>query len=127
MSWRMSSVVLVTVSALLGGCASRRVGEVAEYRGRYSFGFEESTFAPCGVPGSDGPWWVIPSNDALRQRDSLIAALPGSSRRAFFVRWRGLITAKGPAGHLGQGTRYIHVAEILELRPVSIADCFPSP
>jgi hypothetical protein len=109
--------------SILAGCASRPVGELSQYQGRYSFAFEKSQFTPCTLLGSDGSWWVIPSGDAQRQRDSLVAALPANRRTELFVRWRGTITTEGPAGHLGKSSRYIMVAEILELRPASAGDC----
>ena len=62
--------------------------------------------------------------DALRQRDSLAKRLTGQPH-SVFVRWRGTISPKMPAGagHMGRGSRYMLVTEILELRPAEEAGC----
>ena len=104
---------------------------VREHRGLYEFGFEVSWFHPCDAPKGDDVWWVTLTDDALRQRDSLAAKLTpqgaaqGVSQGAVFVRWRGTMSAKLPmgAGHMGRGSRYMLVHEILDLRPASGAGC----
>ena len=87
--------------ALALGCATvAQQPSVAEFRGRYTPGFEVSRFIACGTDASDQPWWVILSEAALRQRDSLIAVLPDSvSAGEVFVRWRAAAGAQEPAGH----------------------------
>ena len=97
---------------------------VREYRGTYESGFEISWFHPCGAPAGDDLWWVTLSDAALRQRDSLAKSLAGAPR-SVFVRWRGSSSAKIPmgAGHMGRGSRYLLVTEILELRPAEEAGC----
>jgi len=110
--------------ALIIGCASAPPEDaVAEYRGRYTSGFEDSRFIACDVPAADRPWWVVLSDDALRQRDSLRALLPQPVRPELFVRWRGIPGRSESAGHMGRSTRYFRVVEILELRAVHPADC----
>jgi hypothetical protein len=97
---------------------------VGEYRGTYETGFEVSWFQPCGAERGDDRWWVTLGDDALRQRDSLARRLTGQPR-AVFVRWRGTVSPKMPAGagHMGRGSRYMFVTEILELRPAEEAGC----
>jgi hypothetical protein len=97
---------------------------VREYRGTYETGFEVSWFHPCGAERGDDRWWVTLGDDALRQRDSLAKLLPNQPR-AVFVRWRGTVSPKMPAGtgHMGRGSRYMLVTEILELRPAEEAGC----
>lgn len=97
---------------------------VGEYRGIYETGFEVSWFHPCGAPAGDDRWWVTLSNDALRQRDSLAKSLAGRPR-ALYVRWRATVGPKMPggAGHMGRGSRYMLVTEILQLRESDDAGC----
>jgi hypothetical protein len=95
---------------------------VREYRGLYETGFEMSWFHPCEAQPGDDTWWVTLTDDALKQRDSLAAKLPGRPG-AVFVRWRGTTSAKMQAGHMGRGTRYMLVHEVLEVRPAAEAGC----
>ena len=97
---------------------------VREYRGLYETGFEVSWFHPCGAPAGDDSWWVTLSNDALRQRDSLTKRLAGQPRR-LYVRWRGTVGPKMPAGagHMGRGSRYMLVTEVLQLRESDESGC----
>jgi len=99
-----------------------RADTAREHRGVYETGFEVSWFRPCGAPFGDDLWWVTLSDPALRQRDSLAKKLSGQPR-AVFVRWRGTTSAKMPAGHMGRGSRYLLVTEILELRSADEAGC----
>ena len=97
---------------------------VREYRGTYETGFEISWFVPCGGERGDDRWWVTLGDDALRQRDSLARRLTGQPRMVF-VRWRGTVSPKMPAGagHMGRGSRYLLVTEILELKSADEAGC----
>jgi hypothetical protein len=115
---RTSSVITAERPALAGA------DTVGEYRGLYETGFEVSWFHPCGAPSGDDSWWVTLSNDALRQRDSLAKSLTGQPR-ALYVRWRGTVSPKMPAGagHMGRGSRYMLVTEVLQLRASDQAGC----
>lgn len=97
---------------------------VREYRGSYETGFEVSWFHPCGAERGDDTWWVTLTDDALRQRDSLAKQLTSQPRRVF-VRWRGTVSPKMPAGtgHMGRGSRYMLVSEILELKAAEDGGC----
>lgn len=124
MSRRGLWLTVLTSLSLATACATTPRGpQVIEHRGRYTAGFEVSRFASCDAPASDRPWWVVLSDKALRQRDSLSAQLPDSAPAELFVRWRGIAGPAQAAGHLGQSTRYIHVHEILELRLVAPGEC----
>jgi hypothetical protein len=101
---------------------------VREYRGTYESGFEVSWFHPCDATKGDDTWWVTLTDKALRQRDSLAAKLPPAPpdhRGSMFVRWRGTTSDKMPlgAGHMGRGSRYMLVHEILDIRPATGAGC----
>jgi len=97
---------------------------VGEYRGLYETGFEVSWFHACGAPRGDDSWWVTLSNDALRQRDSLARAIEGKPR-TLYVRWRATVSPKMPAGagHMGRGSRYMLVTEVLQLRASDASGC----
>src|SRR5215211_3042611 len=99
-----------------------RADSVREHRGVYETGFEVSWFHPCGAPPGDDLWWVTLSDAALRQRDSLAKQLTGQPR-AVFLRWRGTTSTKMRAGHMGRGSRYLLVTEVLELRAADDARC----
>jgi len=101
---------------------------VREYRGTYETGFEVSWFHPCDAPAGDDTWWVTLSSLALAQRDSLAARMPppqAGQSHAVFVRWRGTTSDKLPmgAGHMGRGSRYMLVHEVLDVRPATDAGC----
>lgn len=101
-----------------------RADTARELRGTYETGFEVSWFHPCGAQAGDDLWWVTLSDAALRQRDSLAKKLTGQPR-SVFVRWRGTTSDKIAlgAGHMGRGSRYLFVTEILELRSAEGAGC----
>ena len=101
-----------------------RADTVREYRGLYETGFEVSWFHPCGAPSGDDSWWVTLSNDALRQRDSLAKPIAGQPR-VLYVRWRGTVSPKMPAGagHMGRGSRYLLVTDVRELRASDESGC----
>ena len=101
-----------------------RADTARELRGTYETGFEVSWFHPCGAPVGDDLWWVTLSDAALRQRDSLAKKLTGQPR-SLYVRWRGTTSPKMPAGtgHMGRGSRYLFVSEILEVRSADEAGC----
>jgi hypothetical protein len=95
---------------------------VREYRGVYETGFEKSWFRPCDTQASDELWWVTLTDAALHQRDSL-AKLLTTGTGPVYVRWRGTISARMMAGHMGRGTRYMLVSEVLEVRRAGEASC----
>lgn len=99
---------------------------IREFRGAYTRGFEASWFVPCGAPADDALWWVTLTDDALRQRDSLLKALPFRPTGALAVRWRGTTSARTPAGMMGRGTRYLLVTHVVDVRPLpSEGACLP--
>jgi hypothetical protein len=91
-------------------------GPLREFRGAYTRGFEASWFVPCDAPMGDTLWWVTLTEDARIQRDSMLKAMTGTRTGALAVRWRGMVGERMPAGHMGRGTRYLLVTEILEIR-----------
>jgi hypothetical protein len=97
---------------------------IREYRGVYETGFEVSWFHPCDATPGDDTWWVTLTNDALRQRDSLAKGLTGRPR-AVLVRWRATVGPKMPAGagHMGRGSRYMLVTQVLSLSDAGSAGC----
>jgi hypothetical protein len=96
---------------------------VREYRGFYESGWEASWFHPCDATPGDDTWWVTLTDAALHQRDSLASALPARPPGPVFVRWRGTTSIKMQAGHMGRGTRYMLVSEVLQIRPAADASC----
>ena len=89
-----------------------------EYRGAYQRGFEQSWFIPCDSPSDDKMWWVTLTDDALRQRDSLLATITAPATNGLSVRWRATVSARMPSGHMGRGTRYMLVTKIIDIRPM---------
>lgn len=91
---------------------------VREFRGSYTRGFEASWFVPCDSPRDDALWWVTLTENARIQRDSLLKTLSTPATGALAVRWRGTTSPRMQAGHMGQGTRYLLVTQVLEVRPL---------
>ena len=102
-----------------------KVDSLAEYVGFYRWGFEHSEFVACGVDAGDRPWWVVPTADAMRQRDSLAATMSPDAKGPVFVRVRGIAGSRLPrgVGHLGGSTRYFRVQEVLSMRRADGASC----
>jgi hypothetical protein len=101
-----------------------RADTVREFRGLYETGFEVSWFHACDAPPDDDTWWVTLTNDALRQRDSLTKTLTGHPR-TLLVRWRGTVSPTMPmgAGHMGRGSRYMLVSEVISVRASDESGC----
>jgi hypothetical protein len=89
-----------------------------EYLGAYQRGFEQSWFIPCESAADDKRWWVTLTDEALAQRDSMLAKLTAPATNGLAVRWRATISERMPAGHMGGGTRYMLVTKILDMRPL---------
>ena len=107
-----------SASAAPGALAYDSARVAREYRGAYTTGFEMSWFEPCGAPAGDRMWWETLTDDALRQRDSLLAIVKVPPTTGLAVRWRGTISSRMPAGHMGRGSRYMLVTSIIEIHPV---------
>ena len=116
-------------SATAGGQGTSSVPRdtaIHEYRGAYQRGFEQSWFAACGVPSDDRQWWVTLTDQALAERDSILATLPKlGPTDGLYVRWKGTLGKRMPAGMMGRGTRYILITEVLDVRPTAGGDPCP--
>ena len=98
---------------------ARRDTLIREFRGSYQRGFEQSWFVPCAPPASDDElWWVTLTDQALAERDSILARLTSEKTEGLVVRWRATLGPKMPAGMMGRGTRYMLVTEILDIKPM---------
>ena len=105
----------------------QRDSTIREYRGAYQRGFEQSWFASCGAPPDDRQWWVTLTDQALAERDSILATVPKlGPTDGLYIRWKARVGTRMPAGMMGRGTRYILVTEVLEIRPTAGGDpCQP--
>jgi hypothetical protein len=97
--------------ALVSGCD----GEV-ETAGLLTFGFETSSFLPCGHQEA---WWVRGRED-LTQHYAALELPPGQSA---YARLRGERSDRGHYGHLDIYRYELEVTEVLELRRAQAADC----
>jgi hypothetical protein len=115
---------LMRVRSVGADTVRTRADSIREYRGVYESGFEVSWFHPCDATPGDDTWWVTLTNDALRQRDSLAKGLTDRPR-AVLVRWRATVGPKMPvgAGHMGRGSRYMLVTQVLSLTSADNAGC----
>ena len=113
-----------STASAAGDTVPVRADTVREFRGLYETGFEVSWFHPCDAPPGDDTWWVTLTNDALRQRDSLTKTMTGQPR-ALLVRWRATVSPKMPmgTGHMGRGSRYMLVSEVISLRASDERGC----
>ena len=106
---------------------AQRDSTIRESRGAYQRGFEQSWFASCGAPSDDRQWWVTLTDQALAERDSILATIPKlGPTDGLYIRWRARVGTRMPAGMMGRGTRYMLVTEVLEIRPTAGGDpCQP--
>jgi hypothetical protein len=131
-------VLSVALAALMFGCLPSasafaqgipsvpRDTTIREYRGAYQRGFEQSWFAACGAASDDRQWWVTLTDQALAERDSILATAPKlGPTDGLYVRWKGSLGKRMPAGMMGRGTRYILVTEVLDIRPTTGGDPCP--
>jgi hypothetical protein len=122
----MIAVAMLLASAQFAGAqvspaapAAKRDTVIREYRGAYQRGFEQSWFVPCNAPSPDDKlWWVTLTDQALLQRDSLLAKISKEKTDGLIVRWRATVGPRMPAGMMGRGTRYMLVTEIIEIKPL---------
>jgi hypothetical protein len=105
---------------------ANRDSTIREFRGAYQRGFEQSWFAACGAASDDRQWWVTLTDQALAERDSILATIPKvAPSDGLYVRWKASVGKRMPAGMMGRGTRYILVTEVLEIRPTAGGDPCP--
>ena len=107
-----------TQSATPAPSSTNRDSLTREYRGAYQRGFEQSWFTPCDSPRDDRFWWVTLTDQALLERDSLLARITKMPTEGLAVRWRATVGPRMPAGMMGRGTRYMLVTEIIEVKPL---------
>jgi hypothetical protein len=114
-----SAVCLATnANAQLPTPTAPRDTTTHEYLGAYQRGFEQSWFIPCESAKDDKRWWVTLTDEALHQRDSLLAKITAPVTNGLAVRWRATISPRMQAGHMGGGTRYMLVTRIIDIRPL---------
>ena len=123
----LALVAIAASSARAQTAESDSAKTVREYRGTYQRSFEESWFRPCGATRGDDTWWVTLTDDALRQRDSLLATITSPKTGGLAVRWKATVGAKMPAGMAGRGTRYMLVTSIEEIWPLPSEGACRSP
>ncbi|MEO8619621.1 MAG: hypothetical protein ABI625_01075 [bacterium] len=128
------AIAMFLASATLAGAqvappaAPRTVRDtvIREYRGAYQRGFEQSWFVPCIAPSPDDKlWWVTLTDQALLQRDSLLAKIAKEKTDGLVVRWRATVGPRMPAGMMARGTRYMLVTEIIEIKPMPESGACP--
>ena len=118
------SVGSATANAQAG--PAQRDSTIREYRGAYQRGFEQSWFASCGAPADDRQWWVTLTDQALAERDSILATIPKiGPTDGLYIRWKARVSTRMPSGMMGRGSRYILVTEVLEIRPTGGGDPCP--
>lgn len=99
--------------ALGAGCVAPAATD--PFEGRYSWGFEESVFAPCG---RDERWWVVDDADLVaRHRDLADAYEP------VFARVFGELSDPGSYGQGGQYLRQLRVTRVVTVRRPTDDDC----
>lgn len=106
--------VLQATAAVLGaGCAAPAATE--PFEGRYSWGFEESVFAPCG---REERWWVVDDSELVARHREL-----ADGYEPVFARVHGELSTRGSYGHGGQYPRELRVSRVLEVRSLEPNDC----
>jgi hypothetical protein len=113
--WMTFGLLLFGLVACSGGAAEADV-----YEGHFIFGFETSSFEPCG---QEEAWWVV--GESLTELTQAYSDISPESYNPVFVRLRGEISKSGQYGHLGAYTREFQVLEVLEVRQADPQDCQP--
>ena len=98
--------------------ASTDTSVVKEYRGAYQRGFEQSWFVPCRLERGETRWWVTLTDEALTQRDSILAARDIKPGTALEIRVSASVGPRMEAGMMGGGSRYMLVTKFLDIRPL---------
>lgn len=89
------------------------------FEGRYTSGFEESSFRPCN--DSIRAWAEI-SRNAIESGPKW-PAIKASYNPTYFVRWRGTLRGPWQYGHMGVSDYEIIVDSILTVRRPRRSDC----
>jgi hypothetical protein len=95
--------------------------KVGTFEGRYTSGFETSSFEPCAF--ADERWWVgenlEPVEDFLRAsgRD------PIRQQSTVFVKWAGRAGPLGKHGYMAGYQREFTIQKVQEIRAVLDSDC----
>jgi hypothetical protein len=94
------------------------------YRGQLHYGFEKSSFTPCG---SSEEWWVEGEvkdiGEFVDNEPSLLQSGEIHKYGTLYVELRGDISPEGHYGHLHKYKRLFVVSEVVEVRLQSSADC----
>lgn len=88
------------------------------YRGLYSFGFEVSSFKPCG---DEEKWWVVYSSESVS--NALFSVKPDGGYRALYLEAKGTVTDEGQYGHLGEYKREFNITAVVKIQKEIPADC----
>lgn len=111
----------VAVAVTLSGCSL--FDDIFDggktYRGVVSFGFEVSSFAPCG---GDQQWWVT-NGEALLELQARYNDLVEFPYTLAYAELKGKRSRIGEYGHLGAYQREFEVAEVVEVRELSEGEC----
>lgn len=110
----------VVIAVTLSGCSlfDDIFGDET-YRGVVSFGFEVSSFAPCG---GDQQWWVT-DGDALLELQTRYNDLVEFPYTKAYARLKGNRSRIGEYGHLGAYQREFEVTEVIEVRALDEGEC----
>ncbi|WP_380676291.1 hypothetical protein [Salinigranum sp. GCM10025319] len=109
-------VLRILPATVFAGCAAPTRSE--PFAGRYSWGFEESVFAPCD---GDERWWVVDDAELVRRYRAVAA-----DYEQVFARLRGELSEPGRYGQGGQYPRQFRVTAVLTVRPIEDGDCRPT-
>jgi len=107
---KVALIVLLSIAFL--GCR-----ESSTYRGHYTYGFEVSSFTPCGTSAR---WW------ATGNTRSLHGVKPGRGRgpaETVYAEIRGIHRWPGLYGHLNRYFHKLTVKEVVVVRPKQPTDC----
>lgn len=106
-------VLRIAPLAVGAGCVAPTATE--PFEGRYSWGFEESAFAPCG---REERWWVVDDSALVARHRELVDAY-----EPVFARVYGELSARGRYGQGGQYPRELRVTRVVTVRKARADDC----
>ena len=103
-----------------------RVLPQIEVAGRYEYGWEKSSFRPCG---SRDHWWVVPQDSVVAQQLRVTTKAAREGRQStpdqglLFARFRGDTSGIGKYGHLARYRREFRLSEVIEFRDSIPTEC----
>jgi len=111
--WEISNALVDNRNVLATGTGSEKFFQT--YRGIYSSSFEISDFTPCGQE----EYWSVGFATGVADTEFLSS----TTRPAWLVTFKGVLSHWGKFGHLGGASRAFLVTEVIDAEQTSESTC----